>query len=238
MTAKKCTKQCDVLQVVVLLIKSYAYLTVSLPSSLLELPSKWDLSTGDNNKGKHISESRETHYFKLFYCDLFHYISSVKNYVCMNTNTEAFFSRFYQDLLVLTPISLRLCENERRFSVEAIFHLGSKARVSEIKLSGSGTSDNNQKKKKMVLPKNIPKYNWLVSRRYLKWRCKKQSEKCVMFIISWQDFNTWSAESRGRSIPTERGRHSRLQCQCGDVETAIALQVRYRPGCSNPAGEL
>ena len=57
--------------------------------------------------------------------------------------------------------------------MEAIFHLGSKARVSEIKLSGSGTSDNNPEKKKMVLPKNIP-----IS------ITEKQSEKCVMFIIS------------------------------------------------------
>lgn len=71
----------------------------------------------------------------------------------MNTNTETFFRRFYQDLLVLTSISLRLCENKRRFSVEAIFHLGSKARVSEIKLSGSGTSDSNPAKKKRCYPR-------------------------------------------------------------------------------------
>ena len=51
-------------------------------------------------------------------------------------------------------------------------------------------------------------------------------------------FQHMIGRARGRSIPTEGGRHSRLQCQCGDVETAIALQVKYRPGCSNPAGEL
>ena len=113
--------------------------------------------------------------------------------------------------------------------MEAIFHLGSKARVSEIKLSGSGTSDNNPAKKKKVLPKNIPKHNLLVSRRY---------EKCAMFIISRQDSNTRSAEFRGHSVPTEGGRHSRLQCQCGDVETTFALPVRYCPERSNPAGEL
>ena len=66
----------------------------------------------------------------------------------MNSNTETFFRQFYQNLLGLTSISLRLCENKRRFSVEAMFHLGSKARVSEIKLSGSGTSDSNPEKKK------------------------------------------------------------------------------------------
>ena len=43
--------------------------------------------------------------------------------------------------------------------MEAIFHLGSKARVSEIKLSGAGTSDNNPAKKKKVLPKKRPKNN-------------------------------------------------------------------------------
>lgn len=47
--------------------------------------------------------------------------------------------------------------------MEAVFHLGSKARVSEIKLSGSGTSDNNPAKKKKVLPKNIPIVNILDS---------------------------------------------------------------------------
>ena len=77
----------------------------------------------------------------------------------MNTNTETLFRRFYQDLLGLTSISLRLCENKRRFSVEAMFYLGSKARVSEIKLSGSGTSDSKPAKKKKVLPKDIPKNN-------------------------------------------------------------------------------
>ena len=43
--------------------------------------------------------------------------------------------------------------------MEAIFYLGSKARVSEIKLSGSETSESNPAKKKNVLPKNIPKNN-------------------------------------------------------------------------------
>ena len=160
-------------------------------------------------------------------------------FACIQIMTEAFFRRFLSRFVRFNVHKFTaFCKTKSVFLVEAIFHLGSKARVSEIKLSGSGTSDNKPEKKKMVLPKNIPKYKWLVSRRYLKWRCKKQSEKCVMFIISWQDFNTWSAESRGRSISTEGGRHSRLQCQCGDVEIAIALQVRYRPGCSSPAGEL
>ena len=157
----------------------------------------------------------------------------------MNKNTEAFFRRFLSRFVRFNVQKFTaFCKTKGVFLVDAIFHLGSKARVSEIKLSGSGTSDNNPEKKKMVLPKNIPISITDSLVGGIKWRCKKQFEKCVMFIISWQDFNTWSAESRGRSIPTERGRRSRLQCQCGDVETTIALQVRYRPGCSNPAGEL
>ena len=73
----------------------------------------------------------------------------------MNTNTEAFFRRFFSRF-----VGFKVHKKTRGvFLVEAIFYLGSKARVSEIKLSGSETSDSNPAKQKKDLPKNIPKNN-------------------------------------------------------------------------------